>query len=129
MRHWHTFCHEIGRELLFKCLLLFKRVVHLAVWHGSRLKPAVKYLVHAPQHACACCIRDRQFVDEVPVQVGHLQPHAHQSLNATLACESMQERSGAPHTVACLLPSGNTRCLQSMCTRSLLRILAFEQNW
>ena len=53
--------------------LVLERIVVLSVRHRAGLEPAVEHAVVPPQHALALPRRDGQVVNEVPVQVVHLQ--------------------------------------------------------
>lgn len=68
-----TFSYKVGREVALKELLVLKRVVQLAVGHAATLKPAVKHLLHTMQLPFALLAGDGDVVDEVPMQVSHLQ--------------------------------------------------------
>ena len=47
--------------------------MQLAVGHAATLKPAVKHLLNAAQVSPALLAGDGDVVDEVPVQICHLQ--------------------------------------------------------
>ena len=66
---------EVGREGLLEALLVLERVVQLRVRHGARLEPAVEDVLDALQRreARAPLRRNLDVVDEVPVQICHLQ--------------------------------------------------------
>ena len=68
-----TFSYKIGGEVALKELLVLKGVVQLAVGHAATLKPAVKHLLHTMQLPLALLAGDSDVVDEVPMQVSHLQ--------------------------------------------------------
>lgn len=78
-----TLSHKICREVLLEELGVLEGIVQLRVGHAARFKPAVKHLVHAPQHPLALPAGDGQVVDEVPVQVRHLPEHVTMGLNTS----------------------------------------------
>lgn len=59
-------------------------VAHLSVRHASALKPAVKHVVDAPQHALAAAAGDGDVVYEVTVQVSHLERQASSSSSSSM---------------------------------------------
>ena len=68
-----TFSYKVGGEVALKELLVLEWVVQLAVGHAATLKPAVKHLLHTTQLALALLAGDGDVVNEVPMQVSHLQ--------------------------------------------------------
>ncbi|MPM72188.1 hypothetical protein SDC9_119161 [bioreactor metagenome] len=63
---------EIGREVGFEMLLVFKRIMLLRIRHRTGFKPAVEHFRNPPQRAFAGRRRNGHFIDEMLVQVGHL---------------------------------------------------------
>ena len=72
-----AFSNKVSREVALKEVLVLKGVVQLAVGHAAALKPAVKDLLHPPQHPFALLAGNGDVVDEVPVQICHLHKAAH----------------------------------------------------
>mmetsp|Transcript_2549 Transcript_2549/g.4315 ORF Transcript_2549/g.4315 Transcript_2549/m.4315 type:complete len:280 (-) Transcript_2549:1303-2142(-) len=62
---------EVGREGLFKLLLVLKRIVLLSVRHRATLEPAIKDLVHPAQLATPFGRWQRDVVDEIAMQVSN----------------------------------------------------------
>ena len=77
MAEVHTFCHKVGRKVALEELLVLKGVVQLAVGHAATLKPAVKHLLHSMQVPLALLAGNSDVINEVPVQISHLQSHGH----------------------------------------------------
>jgi hypothetical protein len=82
---------------------------YLAVGHAAALKPAVKHIVNAAQHALALAAGDGDVINEVTVQVVNLlYKQGNQrmvGLRVTMTCDS--ERSDA---AAEPLPALTRRC-------------------
>lgn len=68
-----TFGNKVSREVALEELLVLEGVVQLAIGHAATLKPAVKHLLHAAQLPLALLARDSDVINEVPMQICHLQ--------------------------------------------------------
>lgn len=67
-----AFSHKVSREIGFKQLLVLKGVMQLSVGHAAALKPAIKDIIHTPQHTITTAAGDCKMVDEVSMQIGDL---------------------------------------------------------
>lgn len=90
-----TFCYEVSWKVALKEGLVLKGVMQLAVGHASALKPAVKDLLNTAQISLALLAGDGDVVNEVPVQICHLQVTArlrgkHWCLCRSYACRSQE---------------------------------------
>ena len=61
--------NKLGRILLLKQLLIFKRIMMLCERHRPRIKPAVDHLRHTLHRAAAFRALDRDLIDIGPVQL------------------------------------------------------------
>ena len=64
-----TFGNKVRREMLFKILFVFKRIMILRIRHRARLKPAVEHLWNAVHSTAAFFARNRNLIYKLLVQV------------------------------------------------------------
>lgn len=64
-----SFSDKVSREMLFKCILVLKRIVRLSKRHTARFEPAIENFWHSSQNALSFLRRDSDLIDEFLVNI------------------------------------------------------------